>query len=307
MPVAMELSVVICTCNRAPELRRTLETMRALIIPPSLQWELIIVDNNSTDNTRAVCDEFSARLPLRYVFEPRQGVAIARNCGAASARGDLIIYADDDVDVSTGWLSAYQAASVAFPEVVFFGGRIQPLWMEKPPRWFLENAGTVLQGVTGCFDLGNRNQLTVVGFFGANMAFRRGVFEGGARFREDIGRTPDSLLHGEETELFQRLMAHGEKGCYVADALVRHRIPAKRMTERYVRAWFHGLGVTRARVGEVGGGVLCCAVPISVWFDLFYNALRYALTRWTGLSRLWLKPATKMAAARGIVSGLHRR
>lgn len=302
----MELSVVICTYNRAPELRRTLESMRLLTIPPSVQWELIVVDNNSTDDTPAVCDAFLEYLPLRCVFEPRQGVSAARNRGVASAHGELIVFADDDVDVSPIWLSALHDAATVHTEAAFFGGRILPLWLEQPPRWFTENAGTVLQGVTGYFDLGGKTQLTEIGFFGANMAFRRRVFDGGLRFREDIGRTPTALLHGEETELFQNLTTHGEKGCYVADALVHHRIAASRTTERYVLSWFKGLGATQARLGNTRYRALCGVVPLSVWLTLAYNALRYILTRWTNLSRLWLKPAVRMAIAQGIISELRR-
>lgn len=303
----MDISVVICTYNRAPELRRTLETMRRLNIPGSLEWELIVVDNNSSDDTPAVCDAFQEHLPVRYIFEPRQGLAIARNRGIAVSHGELIVFTDDDVDADPLWLNALHAAATLYPEAAYFGGKIIPLWLEKPPSWFAKNANTHLRGVTACFDLGERTQIVHTGFFGANMAFCRRVFAEAYRFREDIGRTPTSMLHGEETELFERLIAKNEIGCYVADALIYHRISGNRMTERYVRAWCIGFGVTNVRLGHVRLCAQCCGVPLSVWGDFLYNILRYGLTRWTGQSCLWIKPAIKTAMAWGVISELRKK
>lgn len=306
-----QLSVVVSTYNRAPELRRTLETFCGVELPSGVCWELIVVDNNSNDETPAVCRAFEGRLPLRYVFETRQGVSAARNCGVRSAQSELILFTDDDVNVDRSWLSAIYQAAVTHPEAAFFGGRIHPSWEEPPPRWILENASTELVGPLGYFDLGDKDHFLdpskSMGFFGSNMVFRRNAFAHGTMFREDIGRGASSRTHGEEQQLCMTLFARGKKGYYVAKALVHHRISAKRMTEPYIRAWFNVLGTTFVHLGMVRLKRVVCGVPLSVWYSLVYNNLRYVLTRWTGVPGLWLKPLIKSATAAGIVNELCRR
>ncbi len=103
----MHISVVICTWNRADELRTTLDSLTQLVIPPGCTWELIVVNNGCTDETNAVIAEFEARLPIRSLFEGELGLSRARNRRAAAAQGDLILFTDDDVTVEAGWLEAY--------------------------------------------------------------------------------------------------------------------------------------------------------------------------------------------------------
>lgn len=101
------ISVVICTYNRAASLRQTLDSLRQMSVPRELEWEVVVVDNNSTDDTRRVVEDFARRssFPVRYVFELRQGLAAARNAGIANSRGEIIAFADDDMLLPPEWLS----------------------------------------------------------------------------------------------------------------------------------------------------------------------------------------------------------
>jgi glycosyltransferase involved in cell wall biosynthesis len=302
----MQISVIICTYNRAGILRQTLETFCRLHVEASLPWELLVVDNNSTDDTHACCEEFARKLPLRYVFEPRQGLSAARNRGIKEAHGDLLAFTDDDVDVDPHWLAALHDAATRHPEVVFFGGRILPCWEIEPPDWLQAHSASLLKGVTTHFDLGPEERFYKGSFFGANMAFRKSIFDAGENFREDLGRKQNVLVHGEESELIGRLSEEGHKGLYVPAATVHHRIPASRMTESYVRNWFIGHGITKVRRAQVHVGLRVFSAPLSAWIKLAWYHVVYALTRWILPSNVWLRAETRLATCQGIIQESRR-
>jgi glycosyltransferase involved in cell wall biosynthesis len=131
----MLISVAICTWNRAPLLRRALQEMTQLIVPPGVEWELLIVDNNSTDATESIVAEYVRRLPVRRLFEPTPGKSNALNLAIREARGDYILWTDDDALVDRQWLAAYARAIEERPRAVFFGGPVHPWFAEPPPTW----------------------------------------------------------------------------------------------------------------------------------------------------------------------------
>ena len=135
----MFVTIAICTRNRAILLKRAMDTIVALIIPDGIEWELIVVDNGSTDNTAEVIASYKDNLPIRYVFEPLAGLSNARNRAVAEAKGDYICWTDDDVLLDRAWLLKYHDAFVRFPEIVFFGGPIRPIFEGECPAWLTEN------------------------------------------------------------------------------------------------------------------------------------------------------------------------
>src|SRR5262249_35853856 len=135
----MKVSVAICTWNRASLLDRTLAAMRRLHIPADVQWELLIVNNNCTDDTDDVVSRHLRNLPIRLVHEQRQGVSNARNQAGAAAEGDLILWTDDDVLVDPDWFLQYLLAASKYPEATYFGGTIEPWFASAPPRWVQRN------------------------------------------------------------------------------------------------------------------------------------------------------------------------
>ena len=122
----MLLTIAICTWNRSVLLRQALAQMTSLVIPPGVDLEVIVVNNNSTDDTDTVIDTFSGQLPIRRLFEPKPGLSNARNTAVSHARGAYVLWTDDDVLVDPNWVSGYADAFRAFPRGVVYGGPILP-------------------------------------------------------------------------------------------------------------------------------------------------------------------------------------
>ena len=120
----MDVTVAICTWNRAKLLDATLAQMCKLRIPSGITWELLVVDNNCTDDTPAVVERYADRLPVRRLDEKNQGMSYARNCAQRAAAADLLLWTDDDVLVDEDWLAAYVRAAARWPNAGYFGGLI---------------------------------------------------------------------------------------------------------------------------------------------------------------------------------------
>lgn len=306
----MDVSIVICTYNRAESLRRTLEGFRELIAPSSAQWELVVVDNNSRDGTRSVCDSFTPPFPFRYIFEPRQGKSCALNRALAETTAPLLVFTDDDVDVDKNWLVNLLDAVRRHPEADFFGGKIFPRWERKPPRWLEEHANGLLNCVMVSYDRGDREYFfswDELLPFGANLLIRRSVFDKGFAFNEEMGLKGKDPARGEETELMDRLIAKGHKGLFVPTAIVHHRNAPHRMREKYVREWYKGDGMVHVRRGEVEMKALLCGAPRWLYRQLIQTAFGYALTRWTRPSDVWLRYEMRMASTWGMICESRRR
>src|SRR5262245_33946311 len=196
----MFVTVAICTWNRAELLGQTLEQMCALRIPAGVEWELLVIDNNCTDDTPQVVARFVDRLPVTRVVETRQGQSNARNRAMDVARGDLLVWTDDDVLVDVEWLAAYVAAAGRWPDADYFGGLITPWFEAEPPNWFRGNL-PVLEGIMVTRDLGPREYRLKPGEtpYGANMAFRRRAFQT-RRFDSNLGLVGDNHLRFDEVE-----------------------------------------------------------------------------------------------------------
>ncbi len=237
-----EISVIICTYNRAEILGETLNSWISLIhTGPDV--ELIIVDNNSTDHTKQVVDSFFPLCPnpLRYVCEPRVGLSHARNKGIVEARGAIVAFVDDDVDFTEGWLNEMLKAFRSHPEVSCVGGNSIPKFETTIPEWMTED-NFRLYGSTG-----SGSQDRPMKFpehpFGLNMAFRNGVFKQVGNFNAALGRIKTSLLSNEEAELFYRINKADLKVYYASKALLYHRIPADRLDKRWIieRTYWQGI------------------------------------------------------------------
>lgn len=230
------ISVIVCTFNRCDSLRRTLESFAQVSGIRDVPWELLVVDNNSRDATGDVVASLVAEgaLPLRSVFEPRQGLSHARNRGIEEARGDIIAFTDDDVLIDSRWLVNLQAASRELNAAVI-GGRILPEWEAPPPPWL----GEALHGHLALLDLGNaRIRMTRPTLWGANLAFRADVLRGQGGFDPTLGRIGGKLYGNEEIRLLQRLIDAGEAVYYCPEILVHHCVPARRMRKAYFRKWY---------------------------------------------------------------------
>jgi glycosyltransferase involved in cell wall biosynthesis len=227
------LSVCICTYNRAQSLARMLDTLAAQIDVDWENIEVIVVDNNCTDDTANVVASAAARLPIRHIVEQVQGLANARNRALAVSRGRWIIFTDDDVLLEQDWLRSYNEAFDAFPEASFAGGRIVPLWKEGRPGWFKGQQLDLMNGVLVWYDIGTEVRAMIPSDpepFGANFAMRRALVERIGVFKASLGMHGKTLGRGEETEFFIRAKAAGAKGIYVGSALCHHPVEADRLS-----------------------------------------------------------------------------
>ncbi|NUR53864.1 MAG: glycosyltransferase family 2 protein [Acidobacteria bacterium] len=252
MTPALDATVLIATYNRARLLDETLASLQRMTVAPGRRWELIVVDNNSTDETRAVVERRAAAFPapLRYLFERQQGRSSALNTGIAAAAGAVLAFTDDDVRVADGWLDAACGPLLGPDEsMAYTGGPVRPIWEVPPPRWLDLSRGD-LWGTIAIQDHGSTPFVYEEGRkvpLGANMAARRSLFARVGGFRPDLGRTGGRLVLGQEVpELLLRARAAGLRGIYLPAMTVDHHIPAKRLTPEYFRRWWFGKGVSRA-------------------------------------------------------------
>lgn len=240
--MSFTVTIAICTWNRAILLRRTLEEMVYLQIPDGVDWEILVVDNGSSDETACVISSFADRLPIRRLFEPRPGKSYAANTALAEVRSELLIWTDDDVIVPPDWLFQYVQAAQELPQADFFAGAIDPWFEIEPPAWISRHLNK-LAGVYPVADYGEevRPLGLADGVFGANMAFRTEVAR---RFplNPRLGRIQDELPGGDDTDLVQRATAAGHVGYCLPTARVQHFVPAERLTMAYVWKWYRGSG-----------------------------------------------------------------
>ena len=205
----MHVSVILATYNRASSLQKTLETFSALSCPAELLWELLVIDNNSSDGTREVVQQFAktAKLRVRYIFEKRQGRSAALNAGIAAAKGEIIAFTDDDVLLHSDWLLNLKHTFDRF-DCAGVGGRIVPLWNHPRPEW-LEMDGQ--QAVVN-FELGDEFREISFAPMGANSAFRREMFTKCGLFRLDLGVSgSEHTVTCDDTEFGDRVLKAGEK------------------------------------------------------------------------------------------------
>jgi len=244
----MVISVIICTYNRSASLRRTLASMEASARPGD-GCELIIVDNNSTDDTRQVATGFlnTSGINGAYVFEGLQGLSHARNAGIRAATGDVLAFTDDDVTVHPNWLASLRDAFLR-QDCAAVGGRIVPVWTCPKPSWLVQEGPYQLAKVIVSFDLGDAPCPLKCAPFGANMAFRKTLFEKYGVFRPDLGRSGSNLMGCEETEFSKRLLEAGEPFVYEPRAIVYHPVEAQRLEKRYFQSWYFNYGVARVKI-----------------------------------------------------------
>jgi glycosyltransferase involved in cell wall biosynthesis len=269
----MKITVILCTYNRSVDLANALNSVAASTIPQSTEWEVLVVDNNSTDQTRKVVESFCLRFPgrFRYLFEPRQGKSHALNTGIREARGDILAFMDDDVTVEPAWLQNLTAA-LGDGEWVGAGGRILPERTFQLPSW-LSVDGRYALAPLAMFDLGPQAGPLNEPPFGTNMAFLKKVFEKYDGFRIDLGPRPGSEIRSEDTEFGQRLLNAGERLRYEPSAVVYHTIPPGRLQKQYFLNWWFDkaradireFGVPRESKWRVGGIPLYLFRRLVVW------------------------------------------
>ena len=271
------VTVILCTYNRNQSLTRALESAAGLSLPKSDEWEVLVVDNNSSDQTREVVKDFCHRYPgrVRYLFEPHPGKSHALNTGIGEAHGDVLAFMDDDVTVEPMWLQNLTAC-LHTGDWAGAGGRILPAETFSPPRW-LSGKSRYSLGPLALFDLGPDAGKLSEPPFGTNMAFRREMFERYGGFRTDLGPNPANLIRGEDTEFGSRLLAAGERLRYEPSAVVHHPVTADRTRKTYLLSWWFDKGRSEIRQQNVEFTVQRWGIPLVLLRRLAVWTVRWML------------------------------
>jgi glucosyl-dolichyl phosphate glucuronosyltransferase len=228
-------------------LTRALDSALGATTPAGHTIQIIVVDNNSTDRTKALVADYISKCGprLQYLFEPKQGRHHALNCGIAQSCADVIAFFDDDERLVPTWFETI-AESFARPDIDFIGGPVLPEWSAPPPSWLPKHG---YGGVLGIIDHGNRRRRYRTPDFtemltGGNTAIRRSVLTACGPYSPDY-------MYKEDRYMWERLCAIGAGGDYVPELVVYHHIPAKRLQKSYFRQWARNDGHNRGKMARL--------------------------------------------------------
>lgn len=242
----IRISLVVATYNRGEQLLRTLRSITRQTLDTKL-WEAIVVNNNSTDTTERLFEDFRegepAAVNIKMVFEGQQGLSHARNRGIAESSGEIVAFADDDEELNPDFLKQYLDFFEAHPEAAAGGGRIQPHYEYETPKWL---SPWLERPLSALIDMGDKPRLFKGRRYpiGGNMAFRREVFEQWGTFDTELGRTGKKLLSGEEKDIFDRIRREGGKIYWVPGPYILHLIPQSRLTPEYLGKLTKAIGTS---------------------------------------------------------------
>ena len=241
---APAISVLVCTYNRAARLVELLESVATQAFEGDGKdaAEIVVVDNNSTDDTSSAVAGFASvsRWPVRYLLERRQGKAYALNTGLRAARAEICLVLDDDQRMPAGYLARVLALFRDRADISFAGGRVLPVWGAPPPAWLTPACWAPL----GMADYGARafvvdaTRLVCLLTF----AFRKADVEEVGGFRAELGVSDGRPGSTEDAELIRRLVDAGHRGLYAPHLVLEHHAPAARLTAGYYRNWYRGHG-----------------------------------------------------------------
>lgn len=243
--VSCIISIIICTYNRSSLLADSIKAIAQQDFTVD-QYEIIVVDNNSTDNTRAVAEALINTSPvrIRYILEKKQGLSFARNTGIENAAGEIVAFVDDDIDAERNWLKAIVSA-FNDPKVACAGGPIRPVWPipGEKPAW-LTNSWVSYLTVSEFESAKKTGEFVWPDTpWGANISFRKNVFDTVGVFPTNLGRIGNSLLSNEEVNIGKKIVSAGFRIAFAPDAVIHHKIPPERLTKQYFhhRTYWQGI------------------------------------------------------------------
>ena len=290
------LSLIVCTYNRDKYLYGALQCIAENGFPKDT-YEIVLVNNMSTDNTEAECKRFEKDYPevnFRYFVETNQGLSFARNRGIKESQGETLVFLDDDSYIQEGYLDRLQQQLVAHPEADAFGGKIDPVFESgEAPKWLSKWNYSWVSAI----DLGDKACPFKGKAFpiGANMGIRRSMLSKVGLFNTQLGRSKKNLMGGEEKDLFERIRQQGGLIYYFPDVVVHHVIPPTRTTKEYIM-----------RMGEgVGKSERIRTLNVSRW--KYLKRLFSEFVKWGGTLVLWLGFAITGQVEKGNILFIFRR
>ncbi|MEL7520293.1 MAG: glycosyltransferase family 2 protein [Cyanobacteria bacterium J06634_5] len=235
------ISAIICTHNREQYLGAAIDSLLNQTLE---HYEVIVVDNASTDGTADVAKARLGNPKVRYIYESTLGLSVARNTGAQAAQGDIIAYLDDDAEASTGWLASLVSVFEKNERVAIAGGKVTLIWPPNahPPTWLSADLSSGL----GAYDLGNELlyiQKSALTPRGLNYAVRKQFLAEVGGFDTHLGRVGKNLLSNEEQQMTRQALERDWKVAYVPEALAAHNVAPARMKPGWFlsRSWWQGI------------------------------------------------------------------
>lgn len=296
----MKISIIICTYNRELYLPKCLEHLKNQTEDPS-NFEIILVNNNATDNTESICKNFIADNPtldVTYVLETNPGLSFARNKGIETASGDILCFIDDDGFAIPEYVSIIKkfAEDERYKDIVSFGGKVIPCYNEgKEPAWLSK----YIDGLVSKVDLGNEVKLFTEKYpAGCNMVFRREFFE------EHGGFNVDLHTRGDDKYVFDKLKKAGLKTLYIPTLEVAHFIDDYRLEKNFIKRLSKVIGQSEAIRLKDASFIqkctkfieyifkYCAALVISLGFILsgkFSKAAYLIMVRWNVIRGYFIK------------------
>jgi glycosyltransferase involved in cell wall biosynthesis len=239
----MKFSVIFCTYNREKYIYNALKSIAKQDFSYA-DYEIVLINNNSTDRTESICNQFREDYPkvgFRYFIETNQGLSYARNRGVKESRGNVLVFVDDDATVFESYLSSINNFLDAHPEVNACGGPIVPVYEVEKPKWLSHYTEQLLGGAL-------YEGETVKPFRngkypgGGNSAFRKEVFEKYGLFNVELGRKGTGLIGAEEKDLYDRLTCGSEQFYYLPQMGIYHYIPEKKLTKAHFIELTYSIG-----------------------------------------------------------------
>jgi glycosyltransferase involved in cell wall biosynthesis len=281
---SMDVTIAICTWNRANLLRQTLEAFTRMNSPSGHTWELLVVNNNCTDDTEHVLESFQDRLPIRWLFEARAGKSHAANTVLQRARGRWILWTDDDVLVDPNWIVECLNTAKRFPNAAAIGGLIEPWFPSSCDPDVLAAFPIAAKGFCG-LDHGAEERVLSDEelIYGANMAFNREAVNG-LQFDTTLGPNRVSTVTGEETDFIRRVRARGDLVVWSPRMRVKHWVDPSRLTLGYLTRFYADHARTLVRLGTLPDsftipGPIMFGAPRWLWRSTASAYLRYAVAR----------------------------
>jgi glycosyltransferase involved in cell wall biosynthesis len=238
----LQISAIICTHNRDTYLGAAIDSLLAQDF--TANFEIVVVDNGSSDRTREVVEQRATDPRLKYIFEPILGLSVARNTGAKATSADIIAYLDDDAVASPQWLQVLYSAYENNPNIAIAGGKVTLIWPPdiEPPKWISPG----LAGNLGAYDLGDSIvYIEQPGSTprGLNYSIRRSFLDDIGGFDPQLGRVGKNLLSNEELQMTEIALQRGWQVAYLPEALVAHNVAPERLKPSWFlnRGWWQGI------------------------------------------------------------------
>ncbi len=276
---SVDISVVFATLNRSAQLRRTLNAYRE-VDTAGVAWELIVVDNNSTDNTAEVLQEASAALPLVRLFVTSGGQNRARNAALGIIRGDLIMFTDDDAVPDPQCLQAYLSAAHRWPDDAIFGARVEPHFPPGTPAWMKSPAFSFSSTAFARYAPADHEGYVERHPYGPSFAIRRSAL-GKHRFPEHLGPQEGSYAMGGEGHFLRRIRSDGRAFVYVPSARVEHVIRPDQITPEWLmqRANKKGRGQVYLPSNKRPRRLFWRGVALRLWLAAARAGFKYLFAR----------------------------